>query len=120
RRQFLKGSALGAAGLAGTALVGCGDDDDGDSDPTPGGWDGSATPEASATQSSGARVPEGSITAAMPALGSQSMNPFFQPTGSDTPIAAHLWEGLYKSDTDAQPVPALATSFEIVNRSTYV
>ena len=32
RRQLLRGAALGTAGLAAAALIGCGDDDDDDDD----------------------------------------------------------------------------------------
>src|SRR5690606_17599547 len=43
RRRFIRGGGLAAAGLAGAALVGCGDDDDGGGGGG-GGGDGTAAP----------------------------------------------------------------------------
>lgn len=42
RRTFLRGSALGMAGLAGAALLGCGDDEEPAASATPGGSDAGA------------------------------------------------------------------------------
>src|SRR5690606_3588723 len=53
RRGVLRGGAVGTAGVAGFALVGCGDDDDDDGgSATPGGdsTPGGQTPAASPTQ----------------------------------------------------------------------
>jgi peptide/nickel transport system substrate-binding protein len=43
RRGALRGAGIGAAGLAGAALIGCGDDDDDDDDDGGGGGGGTAT-----------------------------------------------------------------------------
>ena len=37
RRRMIRGASLGVAGLAGAALIGCGDDDDGGDGGTPSG-----------------------------------------------------------------------------------
>jgi peptide/nickel transport system substrate-binding protein len=100
RRRFVGGSALAGAGVAGLALVGCGDDDDDDDD---GGATTTATGTGTAATSTG-------TTAAQPKTGGtlrvhmggspRSLDPHFDTFPFNTAITDNTNERLLKWATD--------------------
>jgi len=97
RRTFLRGAGLGLAGLAGAALIGCGDDDEGGATPTATAAGATGTPSAGAAATAGPlektelRVGYLPITDATPLVLAHGLN-YYQEAGL-TPEAPTLFRG---------------------------
>ena len=127
RRAALRGAGVGAAGIAGAVLIGCGDsDDDGDDDPT-----STATtspdgdPTATATQVRDTTTPASSTikrggTYSIAATGDPpTINPYGNASFAGKVVAAFTYNRLYKRETfpgsdggQTLPAPDAAVSAE--------
>ncbi len=112
RRRLLRGAALGAAGLAGAALIGCGEDDD---DPTPaataGGGGGGSTASATPTPAASDIKRGGTLL-----VDSGEPNPnvlLFGFNVRNRPIQHTVWEQLIGLTPDFQIDNRLAETFEL-------
>lgn len=124
RRTTLRGSALGLAGAASLALVGCGDDDDDDDDD---GNGGGLLPTAAASPTSANQPkPGGSFSFQMPAV-PPSLDPYTQTSFQNAYVNGLSYSKLYRfkaGTPDVEPAdntmePDLAASVEQAGDLTY-
>lgn len=118
RRAALRGFAVGSAGLAAAALIGCGDDDDDDDDggPAGGGGGGGATATATGT----AATPTRSGGSLVHGVGTQvlnSLDPHAGQSGGEHKFFWTMFDSLVDYNPSGAPDPAysLAESWEIVS-----
>ena len=132
RRAALRGAGLGIAGLAGAALIGCGDDEEDDT----GGAAGAAATSAAATS---AAATSAAGAAAVPAAAAQAGGTFKSSTNLDVDtfdvqaatsyktavITGYVYSRLVQYDIgDGSPAPGsvsgdLAETIEAVDETTY-
>ncbi|MBT7755656.1 MAG: ABC transporter substrate-binding protein [Candidatus Magasanikbacteria bacterium] len=100
RRGVLRGTALGAAGLAGAVLIGCGDDEgDGDGDGGSGGGD------------MGDAKQGGTLTGALSA-DVNTLDPALSVSTTDATITMAAYDNLIRRRADGTLQPMLAESWE--------
>ncbi len=118
RRTALRGVGLGAAGLAGAALIGCGDDDDDDDDTA-----AQATEAPAAATEAPAAVKRGGIFNTSSAQDPPTIDPYGNLSFRTMAFAAHAYSRLYalappggldpaEAGAQAQPQGDLAESAE--------
>jgi peptide/nickel transport system substrate-binding protein len=130
RRAALRGAGVGAAGLAGAALIGCGDDDDDDDDvagtataaPTSGA---AATTAPASTPSAG--IQTGGTLTFIRTGDPPSIDPYGNLSYLTKGWAVHMYSRLYQRDAKpgipgaaALPGPDLAVSTETDDGMTYI
>ena len=120
RRSMLRGTAVGAAGLAGAALIGCGsdDDDDGGDDGGDGGGDATQTPGGSTATAAPTEEPQSGgdlVVGTNNDLNPQGV-PFRLQASTTGMVVAHVFSTLLRyeeRDGTLQAVPHMAESFEL-------
>lgn len=125
RRRVVAGTALGGAGLASLALVGCGDDDDdngGENTPAAGSPSAAASGTPSSTPTQAAATPKKGGTLN---LSWNSSDTHLDPHQTIEHLGPDLWRavshGLLKQEARTEtPRPDLATGWEIPEPTTYV
>ncbi len=121
RRGLIKGGALGVAGLAGAALIGCGGDDEEPS--APGGTATAAGGGGTATSSSPTPAASEIKRGGTLLLDSGEPNPNVLQFGfniRNRPIQHTVWEQLIALTPDFQIRPVLAETFELNEDSSAV
>ncbi len=98
RRGILRGTALGAAGLAGAVLIGCGDDE---GDSSSGGG----------SSSGGDATQGGTLTAALSA-DVNTLDPALSVSTTDNSITMAVYDNLIRRRADGSLEPMLAESWE--------
>ncbi len=123
RRGALRGAAVGAAGLAGAALIGCGDDDDDDDDDDDGGGGGGGGATATATgttASTPADQPVSGGTVTMPGSDGSIFDPAAVIRGGTVASVFSIYEGLNYFDTNFTLTSGMAELPEQVDELTVI
>ncbi|MFN0145158.1 MAG: ABC transporter substrate-binding protein [Dehalococcoidia bacterium] len=114
RRGLLRGTATAGAGLAGLALVGCGDDDDTAASPTAAGPAGTTTAAASPTTPVATRKLGGTLR-----VGNGTMLGQFEPNVStsaiDWAVLYAIYDTLFTTDYAGTIKPNLVSSYEVTS-----
>ena len=122
---MLRSTALGAAGLSGAVLIGCGgDDDDGDGDATSTAAAGTpaASTTAAATPNPSAVKRGGTLRVAVggPPSAGGLMDPHRGRGGGDHSYFWRMTESMLTVDESFSPTPQLAESFEVADSTKIV
>jgi ABC-type transport system substrate-binding protein len=116
RRSVLRGAGVGAAGLAGAALVGCGDDDDGGAEGTAGDPTAAATNTvvASATADSSGAQRGGELKVVF-AADPTGLDPSTSRGGGDHNWLYSMFENLVNNGPNFTVEPGISDSWEVVD-----
>ena len=120
RRGMLRGITVGAAGLAGAALIGCGDDDSSDDEPSGGSSSGSSS-SSSSSSSGGSTATEEPMTGGDLVVGvNNDLNPqgvpFRLQASTTGMVVAHVFGTLLRYEDvggTLAAVPHMAETFEL-------
>ena len=107
RRTALRGAGIGATGLLGAALIGCGDDDDDDDDSAP-----AAAATTAPTAAAAPAASRGQVDIAQSSLDTQPGDPHMSTSGIQEPIRRAANTGLYHLAVEGDTVPRVAESIE--------
>ena len=122
RRAALRGAGIGVAGLAGAALIGCGDDDD-DATSTPADPDATANPDGTTAPDDGPS--DGPTTGGELIWGTltpwENYNGPYTSGSVQSPNWSAFWDTLTKFGQDSmEPEPHLAESWEFNEDQTQI
>ena len=105
RRSALRGAGIGAAGLAGAVLIGCGSDDEGDPTATAGAATNTATAEATrvneTTTPQSAQIKRGGTYSIGLEGDPPTINPYGNASFAGKVVAAFVYNRLYRRETFA-------------------
>ncbi len=119
RRTWLRGAGIGAAGLAGAALIGCGSSGNATATPAAGG--GGATGGATGTATAAPKsIPHGGTLDVANGLEPSSLDPQKAVSGGDDYYYNGIFETLVAYDQNSQldKAKGLSESFEVVDQQT--